>query len=264
MSRTRIRKSARATRAAYNTIISAIVLALFALGMFGAASVASAHDTLLSTKPADGAELKTLPGELVLEYSANLLETGIAIEVDGPDGEQWQHGEPTVKGAKIKVPLLANGPAGEYTVTWRVVSSDGHPISGEYAFTVTEGVGQDEAPATDPATPAAPEPSAPEPGAVGGAEAPGAISDQPTEPATQEPGDAEDGATEAAATPTADAQAEDESGASGWGRTGLFALIGVVLGVGAYFVASASRRRAGRATGEDDSADKGGDEHAPR
>src|SRR5690625_6170691 len=48
--------------------------------------------------------------------------------------------------------------AGEYAVSWRVVSSDGHPISGEQSFTVLPGADEpadtgDEEPVTDPDEP---------------------------------------------------------------------------------------------------------------
>src|SRR5699024_10824890 len=39
---------------------------------------------------------------------------------------------------EVSHPLADDLPAGEYSVDWRVVSADGHPISGEFTFTVTE------------------------------------------------------------------------------------------------------------------------------
>src|SRR5690606_19417136 len=44
---------------------------------------------------------------------------------------------PTVQGNTISAPIAA-GPAGDYRVAFRIVSSDGHPVTGEITFTLTE------------------------------------------------------------------------------------------------------------------------------
>jgi hypothetical protein len=66
--------------------------------------------------------------------------------VIGPDGSAWQAGEPRVEGADVTMALRPLGPAGRYEVQYRVVSSDGHPVEGVVAFTLT-------APGTGTATP---------------------------------------------------------------------------------------------------------------
>jgi len=52
-------------------------------------------------------------------------------------GEDWVAGPPAVAADTVTVPLAEGMPDGAYTVTWQVVSSDGHPTSGEYAFSLT-------------------------------------------------------------------------------------------------------------------------------
>ena len=102
---------------------------------------ASAHDALVSSSPAADSQVETLPAELTLTFSAKLIDGDGATEVvvTGPDGETVTDGPATVDGAIVTQPLLASAPAGEYHVIWKVVSSDGHPTSDEYYFTVTTG-----------------------------------------------------------------------------------------------------------------------------
>jgi hypothetical protein len=56
--------------------------------------------------------------------------------------------------------VKAGGPAGRYTVTWRVVSSDSHPIEGRFTFTVTGTAGASPSPTSPVSAPPAGEPSA--------------------------------------------------------------------------------------------------------
>lgn len=111
---------------------------------------ASAHDALVSSSPAADESVDVVPTELTLTFSAKLIDGEGATEVvvTDPEGNSVTDGEPTVDGAIATQPLTGSGPAGVYNVTWKVVSSDGHPTSGEYAFTVT--VGDDGAATTEP------------------------------------------------------------------------------------------------------------------
>lgn len=104
---------------------------------------ASAHDALVSSSPAADESIDVVPAELTLTFSAKLIEGEGATEVvvTDPAGESIIDGPATVDGAIVSQPLRGSGPAGQYHVIWKVVSSDGHPTSGEYFFTVTVGDG---------------------------------------------------------------------------------------------------------------------------
>ncbi|HAJ17883.1 MAG TPA: hypothetical protein DCL57_07255, partial [Microbacterium sp.] len=52
-----------------------------------------------------------------------------------PDGQNIASGEPIIDGTTVTQPVQP-GQAGLFTVRWRVVSSDGHPISSEHQYTV--------------------------------------------------------------------------------------------------------------------------------
>jgi hypothetical protein len=45
----------------------------------------------------------------------------------------------SIAGAVVTASLPANGPKGDYVLAYRVVSADGHPVTGEVEFTVTTG-----------------------------------------------------------------------------------------------------------------------------
>ena len=76
----------------------------------------------------------------------------------GPAGPV-SDGQPQLVDAEVRQPVRA-GPAGRYTVLWRVTSADGHPVSGTFAFTTQQGsaasptttAGTTTAPSTTPTT----------------------------------------------------------------------------------------------------------------
>ncbi|WEK60189.1 MAG: copper resistance protein CopC [Candidatus Microbacterium colombiense] len=102
---------------------------------------ASAHDALVSSSPESGGTVDTLPAELTLTFSAKLIsgEGATEVVVTDPDGNSVIDGPAVVDGAIVTQPLTSGGGAGEYHVIWKVVSSDGHPTSDEYFFTVATG-----------------------------------------------------------------------------------------------------------------------------
>ncbi|WP_438853976.1 copper resistance CopC family protein [Agromyces sp. M3QZ16-3] len=101
----------------------------------GPAVPAFAHNTVIAVSP-DGEETVTeQPGVVWLETNDALLdaEGAAAMDVVGPDGRHYATQCATVDGPVASVSAELGEP-GEYTVVWRVVSADGHPISGEFEF----------------------------------------------------------------------------------------------------------------------------------
>lgn len=138
---------------------SASLSALLVIGgtVFGTASPAAAHDELLSTYPEASATVPGTPAEISLTFTGELqtLEGATAIEVIAEDGSSLVDGAPEVFEATVTQNLSDQLVVGEVTVRWRVVSSDGHPISDEYTFTVeTTGT-----PTTSPTPTNSPSPS---------------------------------------------------------------------------------------------------------
>ncbi|PPF82964.1 copper resistance protein CopC [Subtercola sp. Z020] len=103
----------------------------------GAASPALAHDSIVSSSPENG-EVVTEPIQAVsMTFSDDILTAGAAVALvtvtDVDDGHH-ESGCVTVDGTTVSTDV-ALGEAGEYTVTWQVTSSDGHPTSDTYTFT---------------------------------------------------------------------------------------------------------------------------------
>lgn len=137
---------------------AALAALLLSAGGLAIAAPASAHDELVSSDPADGATLDAAPEALTLTFSANINAEPSATEVQVTDAAGTAlAGTPAVLDNVLTVPVdAAEGEAsGAITVLWKVVSSDGHPISGEFAFTVNA-----PAPTATPSATASAEPSA--------------------------------------------------------------------------------------------------------
>ncbi|MGY1839076.1 MULTISPECIES: copper resistance CopC/CopD family protein [unclassified Modestobacter] len=100
---------------------------------------AAAHATVVSTTPADGARLDTVPDEVTVEFDEPVsLGAGYA-RVFGADGERVDSGAAEVRDDTLTVPLRDGLPESGYLVTYRVVSADAHPVSGAFTFAVGDG-----------------------------------------------------------------------------------------------------------------------------
>ncbi|MBE9607020.1 CopD family protein [Acetobacteraceae bacterium H6797] len=113
-----------------------LLLLLLALSPSGGAW---AHAALVESQPADGARAEAAPGEVTLRFDEPI--TLLDLRLAGPDGVVSLLGQ--VQGGQISVrlpPGLARGP---YLASYRIISADGHPVSGGIAF----GIGVDAQPA---------------------------------------------------------------------------------------------------------------------
>lgn len=119
-------------------IIAMGVLAA-ALAMFATSPAASAHDSLISSSPEEQQRLETAPTEVSLRFTAEVLPIGAAVIVSDAADRDWVSGEVVLVGDTVTAPLAAGMPDAGYELRWRVVSSDGHPISGLIPFTVGDG-----------------------------------------------------------------------------------------------------------------------------
>jgi methionine-rich copper-binding protein CopC len=99
---------------------------------------ASAHSVLLSSTPAANAAIAAAPAQAVLQFNEPLEPGFTELVVLGPDGgSHWEGGPPSIVDGKVSAPLRTLGPAGGYTIRYRVISADGHPVSGTVLFTLT-------------------------------------------------------------------------------------------------------------------------------
>ncbi|MDT9593176.1 copper resistance protein CopC [Nocardioides zeae] len=123
--------------------LAALALALLpalagVLALGGAFAPAQAHATLSSSDPAADSSVAQLPEEVSLTFNQEMRGPAYVL-VTGPDGEAAD-GDPTIDGTTV-TQAVTPGAAGTYTIAYRVVSADGHPVSGEIPFEITEGTG---------------------------------------------------------------------------------------------------------------------------
>ncbi len=98
---------------------------------------ALAHATLLETTPADRSVVRVSPKTVTLRFSENVEASLGSVRVyDGQarrvDGGELQRPSGDVVEATIPKRLAD----GTYTVAWRVISADGHPVHGAFVFSV--------------------------------------------------------------------------------------------------------------------------------
>lgn len=100
---------------------------------------AFAHAALLGASPKAGSVLAAPPASVRLLFSEEIVPDLCNVSVAGPGGfssDLRVSGDPYDVHAVI-APLPLNLGPGAYSVTWRVVSADGHPVKGTLTFTVT-------------------------------------------------------------------------------------------------------------------------------
>jgi methionine-rich copper-binding protein CopC len=114
-------------------VVAAVALLLGPIGS------AAAHDVLVGSAPEAEATMETGPASVTLMFSDEPQTLGTEVVVSGPDGAAVSEGEPQVDGTAVRQSLRDGLPAGTYTVDWRVTSADGHPLSGTFAYEVTQG-----------------------------------------------------------------------------------------------------------------------------
>ncbi|WP_370619813.1 copper resistance CopC family protein [Mumia qirimensis] len=118
---------------------SVALVCIVAVGLLLVSSpTATGHAVLVSTSPADGSTVATLPAEVVMTFNENVT-TPAYVVVEAPDGTKVTSGEARTDGTAVRAPLDDAGIAGEYRASYRVVSADGHPITGSVYFTVSQG-----------------------------------------------------------------------------------------------------------------------------
>ncbi|MEO0024169.1 MAG: hypothetical protein RL196_610 [Actinomycetota bacterium] len=197
---------------------------------------AQAHASLVNATPRQGQVLKTAPKTVSLTFDDDLTQIDgqsvNEIRVFKQGASEVDLDNSAVSGATVTVGLskLTNG---IYSVIYRVLSADGHPVSGQYQFRVAIQsqivTKPKKKPASKPSASQASNPTQspkPAPSQSGSKATPSATdSANPTAAATP----TSTASTTSGASPSATTDASSEANAGGW-----FALIGafVVLALG--------------------------------
>lgn len=100
-----------------------------------------AHATLVSASPARNSSNPTSPSEVKLVFDDELIAAAdnaniIIVRSGSQSGPQVDLGNSVVVGSVLTVGLPRLSP-GNYFVTYRIVSNDGHPVTSDYQFSVS-------------------------------------------------------------------------------------------------------------------------------
>jgi methionine-rich copper-binding protein CopC len=97
---------------------------------------ASAHDFLIGSSPAADSVQSTPLREVTLTFNDVVLNIGGSssiVQVTGASGAHFETGCATTLDRTVSVPV-ALGRSGAYTVTYQIVSADGHTVSDKFSF----------------------------------------------------------------------------------------------------------------------------------
>jgi methionine-rich copper-binding protein CopC len=205
--------SQRQTRHARGTGRMLLALVLAVIASVTLVGPAAAHTDLAGSDPAAGATLTTAPTTVTLTFEAAMVDLGATVVITGPDGQQYPTGVPVVDGADVRTEVTALGPNGTYTIGYRVVSGDGHPVDGEIPF-------QLEVPPAPTPTPASSTVSTP----------------SQTPPSTAAPTTASSTSSTVTSTAVTTTAAGESSGSSGWLWVGVIAVALLVAGAAVVLV----------------------------
>ena len=101
------------------------------------APIAAAHTDLQVSTPEDGESLETAPEEIRLTFSEELFEELVEISILDAAGDFYSTIEveqTPPPGTDVIFRWPPQAPPGEYSVAYRVVSADGHPVTGTILF----------------------------------------------------------------------------------------------------------------------------------
>jgi len=133
------------TQQGYPEVMTKIIavlaaLFLFSAGYVGGALPASAHADLVGTNPVDESVLESAPESITLSFNSKLLNSMTELAVTNSSGELI----PGIVADSIQTTASALWPADlpgdTYTVAYRIVSEDGHPITGSFSFSYPDSV----------------------------------------------------------------------------------------------------------------------------
>ena len=110
-----------------------IAIFLFALGLI-APTGARAHASLVASDPVDGAVLTAAPALLILRFNEPVSPLSFKlIDAGGVAHDGLVVGS---KGETIEITPPGDLPRGTQTLSYRIVSADGHPVGGVVAFSI--------------------------------------------------------------------------------------------------------------------------------
>lgn len=129
--------SAARTPARVVALLTAVVVAVVI--MVGAGSPAWGHARMVASDPADGQQLVVPPASVTFTFNEEVTATLGGIQVFDRDARRVDQGAGTQPvPSQLATIVDPDLPDGTYLATYRVVSADGHVVSGAVTFAVGE------------------------------------------------------------------------------------------------------------------------------
>ncbi len=133
--------STTAPRAVRGPLVQFLLLFVAVTGaLLAGAAPASAHAALTGADPAQGSVVQQAPEKVTLHFSEKVAMSGDSLRVLDPKGKRVDTGEvkdvSSGKSASYEKKLHAGLPDGTFTVAYKAVSADSHPISGAFSFSI--------------------------------------------------------------------------------------------------------------------------------
>lgn len=116
-------------------VLAVNVVACAAVALPALAPAALAHTELEDSKPRQGARVAEPTREVTLVFSEAVEPDVLTVIVRGPGGQRYESGDAEVRGRSVTQATRPLGPDGKYEIAYRVVSADGHPVTGTVGFT---------------------------------------------------------------------------------------------------------------------------------
>ena len=117
-----------------------VSIGLLALLLFSISNIysSSAHSSMIEQFPKGNETISDMPLEVKLSFDEELLDlgSGNSVIVRNPEGTEITTGPTVLLSSKISRKLAASTMPGKYSVSYRVVSADGHVVEGTYQFTL--------------------------------------------------------------------------------------------------------------------------------
>lgn len=148
----------RRARAAAALAALAVVVGT-ASAVLAAPPPASAHSVLIGTTPKARSTVTSPRSTVRLTFNEAVQTSFAQVVVTDSAGDRLSVGKPDIVDATVTQRIQPFRSAGGYRVAWRVVSADGHPVSGAFTFTVRASAVTTGSPTAPAGTTASPSPA---------------------------------------------------------------------------------------------------------
>jgi len=114
----------------------ALAVALVLCAVFAQTRTAGAHASLIGSEPPNNAVIAEAPAAVVMTFNEPVAP--LTMRLVAPGGAAQDLKDISTQGNALRVAVPAGLGRGTHLLSWRVVSSDGHPVGGSVMFSIGE------------------------------------------------------------------------------------------------------------------------------